>query len=210
MYESNENPLIKDTFLDSKYFDPQYLAEQGTESGLNAFKTIFTSDNLEVVYFILSILAIICITIIIYSTIRIFEIRKKQHAHMHHEIHEFAHKKAEREEKLRQQGKIKNDRWRKLLDHLFSTSENDWKLAIIEADSMLFDLLTQLKYKGDTLGDKLKSADRESFHSLSSAWEAHNIRNKIAHDGAGFSLSLHETKRVVALYEHIFDEFGYI
>jgi len=210
MQPSNENPLIKDTFLDSKYFDPGYLAEQGTESGLNIFKSILNPDNLEVVYIILSIFAIFCITIIIYCVIRIFEVRKKQHMHMHHEIHEYAHKQKEREERQRERGAIKNERWRKVLDHLFSQSQNDWKLAIIEADSMLFDLLNQLKFKGDTLGEKLKSTDRDTFHSLTSAWEAHNVRNKIAHEGVSFELSLHEAKRIVAMYEQIFEEFGYI
>ena len=96
------------------------------------------------------------------------------------------------------------------MDYLFSENENDWKLAVIEADSMLFDLLTQLKFKGDTMGDKLKDADRDKFHSLSLAWEVHNIRNKIAHEGSSFDFSLHEARRVIALYEQIFQEFGYI
>jgi hypothetical protein len=75
---------------------------------------------------------------------------------------------------------------------------------------MLFDLLVQLNFKGESLGDKLKSANRDNFHSLSLAWEAHNIRNKIAHEGSSFELPLREAKRVISLYESIFQEFGFI
>ena len=75
---------------------------------------------------------------------------------------------------------------------------------------MLFDALNKIGVKGESLGDKLKIMDIKNFHNLNSAWEAHNIRNKIAHEGSVFALSLHEAKRVVALYEQIFLEFGYI
>ena len=139
-----------------------------------------------------------------------FEIRKKEHAYLHHELEEFAHNQALKAEELKETGVFKNERWKKVLDYLFSTNENDWKLAIIEADSMLFELLTNLGFKGDTMGDKLKEANQASFRSINSAWDVHNVRNKIAHEGSSFELSLHEAKRVISLYEDIFNEFGYI
>lgn len=203
---SSNNPLIKDSILGSKFLDPDYLFSYLSEF----FTYLFTEKTLEVVYFILSVLAIFCITVIIYTTIRMFEIRAKEHAYLHHEIAEYAHKQASEKEKEKKEEVFKNPRWEKVLSYLFSENENDWKLSIIEADTMLFDLLTQLKFKGETLGDKLKEVDRDSFHSLSSAWEVHNIRNRIAHEGSSFNISLREAKRVIALYEQIFLEFGYI
>jgi cell division protein FtsL len=206
MYPSSQNPLIQNSFLGSKYLDPNYLFSRLVE----IWGYIFNATNLEILYVILSIFAIFFIAIIIYTTIRMFEIRKKEHVHLHQEIEEYARDRALKEEENQEVGVFKNERWKKVLDYLFSANENDWKLAIIEADSILFDLLTQLKFKGDTLGDKLKEADRDTFHSLSLAWEAHNIRNKIAHEGSSFEVSLHEAKRIITLYEQIFQEFGYI
>ena len=206
MNPSSSNPLINNTPLGSQYLDPNYLFSQGVE----ILKYIFTQKTLEVIYVILSILAIFFIAIIIYVTIRMFEIRKKERMHLHHEIEEYAHNQALKEKKAQEEGIFKNERWKKVLDYLFSINENDWKLAVIEADSMLFDLFTQLGFKGDNLGDKLKEANQANFKNLNFAWEAHNIRNKIAHEGSSFELSLHEAKRVIALYEQIFQEFGYI
>ena len=77
-------------------------------------------------------------------------------------------------------------------------------------DSMLEALLDQLGFKGEGLGEKLKAASQGNFHGASMAWEPHAVRNMIAHEGSVFELSEHEAKRVIALYEGIFRQYGYI
>ncbi len=151
------------------------------------------------------------IFIIAYCVVRMIEIRQKEHEYLQHEIAEYAHHHAEKERKMQEGSRgMTNERWAKVLHYLFSSNPNDWKLAIIEADTMLDLLMDQLGFKGDNLGEKLKNADRETFRSLSSAWEVHITRNKIAHQGSEFELSQHEAKRIIALYEQIFREFAYI
>jgi hypothetical protein len=146
------------------------------------------------------------LTIICYTLVRLFEIRKKEREHLHHEIAEYARNKNEQEKRLREEvGGSKNERWSKTLNYLFSQHSSDWKLAIIEADSMLESLMEQLGFQGENLGDKLKGANQDNF-----PWEVHTIRNKIAHEGLAFELSQHEAKRVIALYEQIFHGYGYI
>jgi hypothetical protein len=148
---------------------------------------------------------------IAYCFVRLLEIRKKEHEHLRHEIEEYAHKHAEEDKKVWEKGgNFLNKRWDTVLQYLFSENAGDWKLAVIEADGMLDGLVDQLGFKGDNLGEKLKSANQEYFHSLPTAWEVHTIRNRIAHEGSDFGLSQHEAKRVIALYEQIFREFGYI
>ena len=75
---------------------------------------------------------------------------------------------------------------------------------------MLEILLDQLGFKGESLGDKLKSANQENFPYLTIAWEVHTVRNRIAHEGLSFEISHHEAKRLIALYEQIFHSFGFI
>jgi hypothetical protein len=206
-----QNNLLSGTFLDNKYFNPQYLFEQG----IFYFKQIvlfFTSEQaINVEKTLLFFLAIFFLTIICYSIVRLFEIRAKEHKHLEHEIHEYAHNQAEEKKRLHEEvGGSKNERWSKTLNYLFSQHGSDWKLAIIEADSMLDLLMDQLGFHGETLGDKLKLANQENFPNLTIAWEVHTIRNKIAHEGLAFELSQHEAKRVIALYEQIFHTYGYI
>lgn len=210
----NQNPYLQNTFFDSKYFNPTYLFDQGSIHLHNFFS--FTSsipvDQVKIfAKTALFFFAMFFLTIICYVIVRMLEIRAKEHRYIHHEIHEYAHRKAEQEKRLREEvGGSKNERWSKTLSYLFSQHASDWKLAIIEADSMLESLMEQLGFRGETLGDRLRVANQENFPNLTIAWEVHTIRNRIAHEGLNFELSQHEAKRVVALYEQIFHEYGYI
>ena len=103
-----------------------------------------------------------------------------------------------------------NKKWQQVLAHLNSENPNDWKFAIIEADIMLDELLDRVGYKGSTIGDKLKSVEASDFLTLQNAWDAHKVRNQIAHEGSSFLITEREAKRVIGLFESVFREFGMI
>lgn len=208
----DSNKYLGDSFLNSKFLNPEYLFNHLAEFLRFLYEAILgTGGSGDVIRGVLAIFSIFFLSIIAYSAVRLLEIRAKEKKHLAHEIAEYAHHQAEREKKLwGGEGEQRNPRWVKILQYLFSVNESDWKLAIIEADSMLETLMGELGFKGETLGDKLKSADRDKFRNLTTAWEVHAIRNRIAHEGSAFPISQHEAKRVVALYEQIFREFGYI
>lgn len=104
----------------------------------------------------------------------------------------------------------KNEKWEKVIKYANSENESDWRLAIIEADVMLEELLHASGYVGESVGDILKSIDKSEFLTIEDAWNAHRVRNAIAHSGGDFKLSERETKRVVALFENVFREFRLI
>ena len=104
----------------------------------------------------------------------------------------------------------KNQRWSQALTHSESENPNDWRLAILEADIMLDDMLSQKGYAEGTLGEKLTAADPLSVVKLQSAWEAHKVRNVIAHQGTEFQLSRREVRRVMGLYKEVFEANLYI
>lgn len=101
-------------------------------------------------------------------------------------------------------------RWDAVGKHIESDNPNDWKQAILESDVMLDEILTKLGYRGESVGEKLKRAEPADFETLQDAWEAHKIRNRIAHDGSAFDLNHHEAKKTVALYRKVFEEFYYM
>ena len=198
---ASQNPLFDPTFLNLEYLFNQIL---------DFFRNLFGSSFGYLFKVILFFLAIFFIFIIIYCVIRLFEIRKKEHEHLQREIAEYARKKAEIAKAFGEENGIKNVRWHNVLYYLSSPNSSDWKLAVIEADTMLEDLTVQLEIEGENLGERLKTVDKERFKSLDDAWEAHIIRNRIAHDGSAFELSQHEANRIVVLYENVFREFGFI
>lgn len=102
------------------------------------------------------------------------------------------------------------NKWQEIVAHAESSVPSNWRLAVIEADIMLDDLLDQLHLPGDTIGDKLKAVEKTDFTTLDQAWEAHKVRNMIAHEGSDFLLNQRETRRIISLYESVFKEFGLI
>ncbi|MHB1316483.1 MAG: hypothetical protein ACYCZW_01360 [Minisyncoccota bacterium] len=102
-----------------------------------------------------------------------------------------------------------NRSWDRVKLYIESYNESEWRLAVIEADIMLAELLDTMNLGGDSIGDKLKGVEKSDFTTLDLAWEAHKIRNQIAHDPS-FMLTQREAKRVIGLYEAVFKEFAFV
>ena len=77
----------------------------------------------------------------------------------------------------------------------------------MEADIILGDILTKLGYLGESIGEKLRRAVKSDFRTLDEAWEAHKIRNLIAHEGSNHPLTKFEARRIINLYQVVFREF---
>lgn len=107
-------------------------------------------------------------------------------------------------------GHAPDKRWQSIQTRLHSNNESDWRLAIIESDIVLSEMLGRMGYVGATIADKLKMVERSDFNTIDEAWEGHKVRNRIAHDGAAFKLSQQEAERVVGLYQKVFEEFHFI
>ena len=101
-------------------------------------------------------------------------------------------------------------KWEQILKLSESSNHSDWRLAIIEADIILDDLLEKMRLPGETMGEKLKAIEKSDFVTLDEAWEAHKARNMIAHEGSNFLLNQRETRRIISLYEAVFKEFHLI
>jgi hypothetical protein len=108
------------------------------------------------------------------------------------------------------EGGIYTKRLGKVKEHIYSDSQSEWKLAIIEMDGMLRDVLKDNGYAAETVAEQLKLAGERPFGSIENAWEAHKIRNKIAHEGIAFTIDEREAKRVFRLYSSVFEEFKVI
>ncbi len=104
----------------------------------------------------------------------------------------------------------KNERWLRVLEHLETESQTEWRTAILEADIILDEMTIKMGYHGDNLGERLKGVERSDFLTIHQAWEAHKVRNIIAHEGSDYILSKREAKRIIDLYRQVFEEFNFI
>lgn len=112
---------------------------------------------------------------------------------------------------------IWTDRWHVVEGYMRDEMEVMWRLGIIEADNLLYDVLKEKGYganakgygadakggNGSSLGDMMKEAN---FNSISQAWDAHKVRNRIAHEGSAYHLTDREARRVYGLYEEVLRE----
>ena len=90
--------------------------------------------------------------------------------------------------------------WAKITARLETGLESEAKLAVIEADSMLDDILKRMGFGGETLGERLERLTVATLPNLEQIWEAHKIRNNIVHD-PDYRLTLDEARKVLGIYE---------
>lgn len=103
-----------------------------------------------------------------------------------------------------------NGRWRHVVALASSGDEGNWRRAIMEADVMLGELLNERGYQGETIGEQLKLANPLQFTTLDIAWQAHKMRNALAHLGEAFPLSERDTRATIDQYARVFEEFSII
>lgn len=138
----------------------------------------------------------------VYAKIRYDALHEKEHELLHDMEHRWA-------EKYEGHGHA-HGRWPEIQKHLHDDNPSSWKIAIIEADIFLEEVLTNAGYSGVTIGEKLKSANSASFTTLQDAWEAHKVRNEIAHTGGDFILTKRVAQETLTRFERVFHEFGVI
>lgn len=181
---------------------PAILQEQfgGTADAASNYVTTFTSTELYTVLFVFALVfSAACLAGTVYAAIQHSYIRAAQKREL--DVLTYAAISGETTE---------NERWQEILSHAASDDEELWRLAIIEADVMLDEMLEAAGYPQDQLGEKLRSVERSDFQTIDQAWEAHKLRNVIAHEGSGYDLSRREAQKAIDNYRSVFKEFGYI
>ncbi len=103
-----------------------------------------------------------------------------------------------------------DERWQSIMQRISSPNEGDWRVAIIEADIILDDMLTRMGYFGEGVAEKLKQIEKPDFKTIDSAWEAHKVRNSIAHAGSSYKLSRGLADKTIRQFKEVFEEFYFI
>ncbi len=97
--------------------------------------------------------------------------------------------------------------WQVIQKNFFSGDDPHLKVAIIEADNLLDEALKLAGFRAPMLGDKLKMLTEAELPGLNQVWEAHKLRNRIAHE-SGFKLNRDMAERALAIYEQTFKDLG--
>lgn len=194
--------------LDKPLFTPNYLnieyifikIVEYTSSIVDYLSNPHTWQTLGILS---AVLTILILAVIIFSIVRLVEIQIYDKEEIEHEIHQASLRRKERE-------KNTNPKWHYILTLSESPNDSDWRVSIIEADLLMEEILRERGISGSTVGELLEGAKESGYVSIEDAWDAHLIRNQIAHEGSDFPLTQLETRRTIRLYQNFFEELNII
>ncbi len=93
--------------------------------------------------------------------------------------------------------------WGKIVSRIKGEKEEDYKMAIIEADDLLKEILLKMNFKGETMNDLLSQVDEKSLPSIEDVYYAHGLRNNIVHN-PDYDLNIDHAKKSLKIYEQAF------
>ena len=99
-------------------------------------------------------------------------------------------------------------RWSAIEKKIAAGTEDDYKLAVIEADNLVDEVLEKMDIKGDTIEDRLKQVDSVILKNIDDVWEAHKVRNNVVHD-PDYQLTLERAKETIELYREALKNLGF-
>ena len=180
-------------------------------TSLQSFWDLFVSSYLPIIRVMSVALSVALIVFIMYVTREINKVIAAERSKLEggRKVQELKTVVSEKDQEV-EKFEFQNKRWERVVKLINSQNAPDWKLAILESDIMLGEMLDAMGYRGDSIGEQLKQIEKADFTTLDSAWEAHKIRNSIAHEGEEFLITHREAQRVIRLFEEVFLEFRYI
>ena len=99
--------------------------------------------------------------------------------------------------------------WMQIQKRMQANESNQWKLAILEADHILNEILKMSGYLGSRLEDKLEIITTAQLANVEDVKRAHGIRDKISKDPA-FEVTKEEADVVINIYKESFKELNLI
>ena len=76
---------------------------------------------------------------------------------------------------------LTNSRWNTIMKRHQQGTADSMKVAIIEADKMIDDLLKNAGFKGEHMADRLDKLATANLPNLPKLWRAHRLRNEVVH-----------------------------
>jgi hypothetical protein len=172
----------------------------------NVIKWIFSVHFFVFMYILTTLVIIALITLILFVLVRMYELKQEDEKQKALTATPTTMPSAAAPSSVAMQ----NVTWQEIRERLLSSNDSDWKLAIIEADIYVDKILDNRGFHGDTTSDKLRQVTPDKLPSIQLAIEAHKIRNRIAHDGSAFVLTMPEARRLLSYFEIIFTDLGVI
>ena len=94
------------------------------------------------------------------------------------------------------------------MQRLDADDEAEYKLAIIEADTLLDEMLKKMRLAGNNVDERLEKVTLFMLPSVEELKVAHRTRSSIVYD-VDYRLSLQEARRVLLAYQKAFEQLDF-
>ena len=98
--------------------------------------------------------------------------------------------------------------WLAIEHSVKNDNPSSWQLAVINADKLLDQALRERRFSGKTMGERMKAA-QSTWHNANHIWNAHKIRNQLAHE-TDARVTHDVTLRALAAYRQGLKDLGAI
>lgn len=98
--------------------------------------------------------------------------------------------------------------WLGIEQQLKRNDDDSFYLTVLNADKLLDQALRERGFKGETMGERMKSA-KGIWTDANHVWSAHKLRNRIAHE-TNVRVSFDETRRALAAFKQGLKDLGAI
>jgi hypothetical protein len=88
-------------------------------------------------------------------------------------------------------------------------NDASYAMVVIQGDKLLDKALCQMGVQGRTMGDRLKKIGDAKFSEINKVWNAHKLRNRIAHE-SDFQPDFKQAKNALATYKQALKDLGAI
>ncbi len=92
-----------------------------------------------------------------------------------------------------------NKRWGQITKRIVSGTETEYRLALIEADDFLYQVLEEKGYQGETF-EELLAAAKMKIPNYVEVVGAHKVRNEIVYN-TDYSIDVENARQLLSIYE---------
>ncbi|MEK7061821.1 MAG: hypothetical protein AAB957_01020 [Patescibacteria group bacterium] len=92
------------------------------------------------------------------------------------------------------------NRWKKIKKRIENGAESEYKLALIEADDFLNEMLEDRGFTGKNFEELVNNAGKIVLPNLDEILSAHEVRNSIVYD-PDYKIDIDRVKEVLSIYE---------
>ena len=91
-------------------------------------------------------------------------------------------------------------RWKIIQKRVDVGTEYEYKLAVIEAEELFNDVLTDKGFPGKTFDERIREVEKVQLPNVEEILEAHKIRNMVAYD-PNYKITKDEARKVLTVFE---------